>query len=343
MTAVVDSSPDVAVSRHVVGMALDVANDEEEPFDRQDSFEQKRKEHYKIDFRAMKAAAEALDDEDDDDEDSDEAAAADETAPPANSPSKAEVNGGNTKDVSVCDFGETDFGEGHWAIGPEALHGGPKLGAGFAQSTPGSLPAPAVLAASPDSSPVIGPQPRPVATERRLDLDPASPAPVRCTKSSKTTKVLTWDEECIAEHDLLRGTRQKIEEPNTPWMGSPSTSGPGSAIHSSTPIVQMEGLEELPPAAVPIAEQDVKERLHVWFQKERHRVSIQEQWGEDVREKLARLDLSTEDLDLEEKKAKDFADKRKNHYKVDLKAMKAAMTYDDESEEESERSDQDDA
>lgn len=28
---------------------------------------------------------------------------------------------------------------------------------------------------------------------------------------------VTWDEETIAEHDLLRGTRQKIDEPNTPF------------------------------------------------------------------------------------------------------------------------------
>lgn len=28
---------------------------------------------------------------------------------------------------------------------------------------------------------------------------------------------VTWDEETIAEHDLLRGTRQKIDEPNTPY------------------------------------------------------------------------------------------------------------------------------
>ena len=28
---------------------------------------------------------------------------------------------------------------------------------------------------------------------------------------------LNWDEEVIAEHDLLRGTRMKIDEPNTPY------------------------------------------------------------------------------------------------------------------------------
>ncbi|GMH59364.1 hypothetical protein TL16_g06430 [Triparma laevis f. inornata] len=28
---------------------------------------------------------------------------------------------------------------------------------------------------------------------------------------------LTWDEDGIAEHDLTRGTRQKIDEPDTPF------------------------------------------------------------------------------------------------------------------------------
>ena len=28
---------------------------------------------------------------------------------------------------------------------------------------------------------------------------------------------ITWDEEAIAEHDLTRGTRMKIEEPDTPY------------------------------------------------------------------------------------------------------------------------------
>lgn len=28
---------------------------------------------------------------------------------------------------------------------------------------------------------------------------------------------ITWDEEVIAEHDKLRGTRMKIDEPDTPF------------------------------------------------------------------------------------------------------------------------------
>jgi len=34
---------------------------------------------------------------------------------------------------------------------------------------------------------------------------------------SRKKKALTWDEHAIEEHDLLRGTRMKIDEPNTPY------------------------------------------------------------------------------------------------------------------------------
>ncbi|CAE7658757.1 unnamed protein product, partial [Symbiodinium sp. CCMP2456] len=33
-----------------------------------------------------------------------------------------------------------------------------------------------------------------------------------------------WDEQCIAEHDKERGTRQKIDEPDTPFIRSPESS-----------------------------------------------------------------------------------------------------------------------
>jgi len=36
-------------------------------------------------------------------------------------------------------------------------------------------------------------------------------------RTSKKKKALTWDEHAIEEHDLLRGTRMKIDEPNTPF------------------------------------------------------------------------------------------------------------------------------
>ena len=37
------------------------------------------------------------------------------------------------------------------------------------------------------------------------------------THTDKEKKHLKWDEKAIEEHDLLRGTRMKIDEPNTPY------------------------------------------------------------------------------------------------------------------------------
>eukprot|EP00943_MAST-04B_sp_MAST-4B-sp1_P001976 g1976.t1 len=38
------------------------------------------------------------------------------------------------------------------------------------------------------------------------------------TSVSEDKKKITWDEECIKEHDKERGTRMKIVEPNTPYV-----------------------------------------------------------------------------------------------------------------------------
>lgn len=37
-------------------------------------------------------------------------------------------------------------------------------------------------------------------------------------------KKISWDEAVIAEHDKVRGTREKISEPNTPYHLSTSVS-----------------------------------------------------------------------------------------------------------------------
>eukprot|EP00639_Heterosigma_akashiwo_P011781 CAMPEP_0206365302 /NCGR_PEP_ID=MMETSP0294-20121207/2762_1 /ASSEMBLY_ACC=CAM_ASM_000327 /TAXON_ID=39354 /ORGANISM="Heterosigma akashiwo, Strain CCMP2393" /LENGTH=84 /DNA_ID=CAMNT_0053811123 /DNA_START=127 /DNA_END=378 /DNA_ORIENTATION=- len=56
--------------------------------------------------------------------------------------------------------------------------------------------------------------------------DDQNPGPRSLLKTTNTSKGCTpqkrrttirWDEETIAEHDKLRGTRQKIEEPPTPY------------------------------------------------------------------------------------------------------------------------------
>mmetsp|Transcript_43136 Transcript_43136/g.101329 ORF Transcript_43136/g.101329 Transcript_43136/m.101329 type:complete len:614 (+) Transcript_43136:82-1923(+) len=45
----------------------------------------------------------------------------------------------------------------------------------------------------------------------------------RPRKKTRGTMRVTWDEKIIAEHDKERGTRQKIDEPDTPYIRSPQT------------------------------------------------------------------------------------------------------------------------
>lgn len=52
-------------------------------------------------------------------------------------------------------------------------------------------------------------------------------------KSKKEKKALTWDEHAIEEHDLLRGTRMKIDEPNTPYHFEHSQSHSDNESESS--------------------------------------------------------------------------------------------------------------
>ena len=63
------------------------------------------------------------------------------------------------------------------------------------------------------------------------------------TQPNANAKNLKWDEVAIEEHDLLRGTRMKIDEPNTPYThydsgsetdGSSSKGGPKSPSSTSS-------------------------------------------------------------------------------------------------------------
>mmetsp|Transcript_117737 Transcript_117737/g.333717 ORF Transcript_117737/g.333717 Transcript_117737/m.333717 type:complete len:553 (-) Transcript_117737:137-1795(-) len=54
------------------------------------------------------------------------------------------------------------------------------------------------------------------------------------TRPRKTNKGrVHWDEQAIAEHDKERGTRQKIDEPDTPFVRSPQTASDSEGGHSS--------------------------------------------------------------------------------------------------------------
>jgi len=298
-------------------------------------------------LRAAAAAAALEEDDDDDDEDEDEGGDAEEAAPAAAADVEdtqrelAEETVGKSDHGSEVKSDDHCHGSGTWAIGPEALHGGPKLGKGFAQSTGGGS-ASDTFQATAKTDAIAGDS---VGTTEAATPQVADLSRVRAASGGSSgqqtprqgKKVLTWDEETIAEHDLERGTRQKIEEPNTPWMGSPAHSGRESAIHSTTPDQKAEdgGLHPVFIETPTLIEADLQERLQSWYKLEKHRTSIQERWVDLAGLTFPTVPSQPLDLSPEEKKAKDFAEKRKNHYKVDLKALRGSQ----ESSEESDGSD----
>jgi len=66
------------------------------------------------------------------------------------------------------------------------------------------------------------------------ELSKPTTAPSSTGKRTKK-KNLTWDEPSIEEHDLLRGTRMKIDEPNTPFIHYDQDSDGDSSAHPKTP------------------------------------------------------------------------------------------------------------
>ncbi|CBZ53484.1 putative protein phosphatase inhibitor 2 [Neospora caninum Liverpool] len=103
----------------------------------------------------------------------------------------------------------------------------------------------------------------------------------RTPGSTEEQKHLTWDEEAIAEHDLERGTRMKIDEPPTPYHRR------GSEVECD------DEQDSLPPSeAVSAATlQACLEHLEV------------NEEGQALNEE-----------ELEEKRRHEFEEKRKEHY-----------------------------
>lgn len=63
------------------------------------------------------------------------------------------------------------------------------------------------------------------------------------SSSKGESKHLKWDEQAIEEHDLLRGTRMKIDEPNTPYTHYDSgAESDGSSARPKSPANQKQTL-----------------------------------------------------------------------------------------------------
>jgi protein phosphatase inhibitor 2 len=59
---------------------------------------------------------------------------------------------------------------------------------------------------------------------------------------SEEKKHLKWDEEAIEEHDLLRGTRMKIDEPNTPYTHYDSGAESDGSGRPKSPATQKNNI-----------------------------------------------------------------------------------------------------
>merc|ERR1712087_262069 len=128
--------------------------------------------------------------------------------------------------------------------------------------------------------PLTWPSPRRGGLRNSLKAHPFAP--------NHVVKKFGWDEETIAEHDKERGTRQKIEEPNTPWILSPemsneATPGPGATPDFVDGSLVNDGsgakaFKSVPPLDATV----IKNKLYAWYKFEHHRPSIQEQWAPEL-------------------------------------------------------------
>ena len=110
---------------------------------------------------------------------------------------------------------------------------------------------------------------------------------------------LTWDEETIAEHDKERGTRMKIDEPDTPYARYDPAEDP-DVVQGASPLSPPKELQPV------------------------RSTSLDDHLG-DLSEKLARAAtdsekpraaLFVEEEERDEEKARAFAAKRQQHYNM---------------------------
>ena len=114
---------------------------------------------------------------------------------------------------------------------------------------------------------------------------------------------IQWDEECIKEHDKERGTRQRILEPNTPYVyyDEPSDSAKsatgeyaGAPAHTATNVLGEAGVNS----------EDLARRL----QDLKNATEFEDGGG------CVTISMAEAAAQSQKPKNKDFARKRKAHY-----------------------------
>lgn len=145
-----------------------------------------------------------------------------------------------------------------------------------------------------------------------------------------------WDEKTIAEHDLLRGTRMKIEEPNTPYHyyapEDDADAGSAASKGAVSPALSLSGKEPIEWKELEVKLQGVKDDATAAASVSPARAAKSE-WDSSDDEAAAPF----ADRDAEGKKlVKDpkFAEKRKAHYNEfeRVRAWKLAHAAEEEDE-----------
>lgn len=141
---------------------------------------------------------------------------------------------------------------------------------------------------------------------------------------SKNIVEIHWDEETIAEHNKLRGTRQKIDEPKTPYHT-------GYDYHSASSEDELSTINKNNSKVENNVENNVDENKN----EKSIDLDLITKKTNLIFEKQQKLDFSTsneeEEEDKEESlKKKEFANKRKSHYD-EFKKMKQFQSKNDDS------------
>lgn len=136
-------------------------------------------------------------------------------------------------------------------------------------------------------------------------------------EDSASRKKITWDEDCIKEHDKERGTRMKIVEPNTPYVYYDEDS---DKAKSAT------GEYAGAPAHTSTGELDFTELSSKLSEVKKAREAVDTSSQGDAGSKGTGADVYTVSMAdaikrSKKPKNKDFANKRKAHYN-EFKMMK---------------------
>lgn len=142
---------------------------------------------------------------------------------------------------------------------------------------------------------------------------------------------MTWDEHAIEEHDLLRGTRMKIEEPDTPYTHYDNPSDEESNSSGLHPRSPDENHPEHAADSLAAKWNDVSSKLQAVADK-RNACPLSP---------APSRDSNMSDTDEEPKKQKDeqekkFKDMRKKHYNEAemMKRWRAQHATDDDDSDE---------